>query len=172
MGESKLARWVRWLSLLVQRFVQLLALLSAITLLVITVVVFADVILRNVFDRPLRGTVAYVEFGLVCASFLAFPWVLSQGGHISVELVVERLWPSTRWYVELTSQLIVVATMGAMAWATAQAALTSFDRRERFAGLVDLPVWPARVAIAVALVGLVLAAAERATHHATHGRVP
>ncbi len=146
---------------------QLLALLSALTLLVITVVVSADVVMRNFLDSPLRGTVTYVEFGLVCASFLAFPWVLSQGGHIAVDLIVARLGRTMRWYVELVSHLIVVATMGVMAWATAQAALASFHRRERFAGLVDLPLWPARVTIAVAVVGVVLAAAERAMQHAT-----
>lgn len=53
--------------------------------------VFADVVLRNLSIASLPWTVELTEYTMYAGTFLAAPWVLRTGGHVRVELLVEAV---------------------------------------------------------------------------------
>ena len=57
-------------------------------LMVLTV---ANIVLRDIFNKPIRGTPELSEFIMVIVIFLALAWCAITRQHVRVELVVTRL---------------------------------------------------------------------------------
>ena len=75
----------------------------------------ADVVLRAVLNRPIRGTLEIVELLLACSFFLALPATFLRDEHIVVD-VVDGLAP--RWVPPLRrlAGMLGVLLMAVMAW--------------------------------------------------------
>jgi TRAP-type C4-dicarboxylate transport system permease small subunit len=74
-----------------------------------------DVVLRAVFNRPLRGTFELIELLLACTFFLALPAVFLRDEHLLVD-VIDPIAP--RWVPRLrrSAELIAIPVLGVMAW--------------------------------------------------------
>lgn len=130
--------------------------LSAAVLLGIMLLGASDVLMRNVFGQPIRGTVAFVEIGLVALVYCALASVQRMDGHIAVDLVVSRLPGRARRYVERVADSVVLIGSVVLSWASTSAAIDATERGERFTGLVNIPSWPARILVAVGFTLLAL----------------
>ena len=88
------------------------AALAAMMLLTVT-----DVVLRAVFDRPIRGTLEIVELLLACTFFLALPASFLRGEHIVVD-IVDNMVVAQRWVplLKRLAGLLGVLLMAVMAW--------------------------------------------------------
>ena len=88
------------------------AALAAMMLLTVT-----DVVLRAVFDRPIRGTLEIVELLLACTFFLALPASFLRGEHIVVD-IVDNMAVARRWVplLKRLAGLLGVLLMAVMAW--------------------------------------------------------
>jgi TRAP-type C4-dicarboxylate transport system permease small subunit len=75
----------------------------------------ADVVLRAVSNRPIRGTFEIVELLLACTFFLALPAVFLRDEHLVVD-VIDPLAP--RWVPRLRriAELVAIPVLGLMAW--------------------------------------------------------
>ena len=75
----------------------------------------ADVVLRAVSNRPIRGTFEIVELLLACTFFLALPAVFLRDEHLVVD-VIDPLAP--RWVPRLKriAELVAIPVLGLMAW--------------------------------------------------------
>jgi len=75
----------------------------------------ADVVLRAVFNRPIRGAFEIIELLLACTFFLALPAVFLRDEHLLVD-VVDPLAP--RWVPRLKriAELIAIPVLAVMAW--------------------------------------------------------
>jgi TRAP-type C4-dicarboxylate transport system permease small subunit len=75
----------------------------------------ADVVLRAVFNRPIRGTLEIVELLLACTFFLALPASFLRDEHIVVDIVDG--W-APRWVPRLrrAAGMLAVVVMAVMAW--------------------------------------------------------
>lgn len=76
---------------LYDRFLALLALVAALMMAGLFVIVIYDVTLRTLHLRPPVWTLTVAEYGLFYLTVLASPWLLRQGGHVSVSTFVARL---------------------------------------------------------------------------------
>jgi len=81
----------------------------------------ADVVLRAVSNRPIRGTFEIIELLLACTFFLALPAVFLRDEHLVVD-VIDPLAP--RWVPRLRrlAELIAIPVLALMAWEGWQAA--------------------------------------------------
>lgn len=78
-------------------------------------VTVADVVLRAVSNKPIRGTLEIVELLLACSFFLALPATFLRDEHIVVDVVdgmAPRWVPLLRWIAGVFGVLV----MAAMAW--------------------------------------------------------
>ena len=96
-------------------FSRLCGWLAGISLAAMMLVTVADVVLRAVFNKPIRGTFEIVELLLACTFFLALPAAFLRDEHIVVD-VIDGAAP--RWVplLKRLSLALAVVLLAAMAW--------------------------------------------------------
>jgi TRAP-type C4-dicarboxylate transport system permease small subunit len=83
---------------------------------VMVVVVFVNVVARYVFDRSFVSSEEIARYTFVWASFLGAVFVLSEDGHIGVDLVVKKLPPALRKIVLVFANLCMLVLAGVCTW--------------------------------------------------------
>ncbi len=83
---------------------------------VLTLLISADVVGRNLGLGNLAWATEVSEYLLYAAAFLGAPWLLRLGGHIRMDLVCTTLPPRARTVLELLCDLLGLAVCGVMFW--------------------------------------------------------
>jgi TRAP-type C4-dicarboxylate transport system permease small subunit len=78
-------------------------------------VTVADVLLRAMANRPIRGTFEIVELLLACGFFLALPAVFLRDEHILVD-IIDGVVPRAVPLLKRISAALGVLVLGVMAW--------------------------------------------------------
>lgn len=115
-----------------------------------------DIIGTKFLNRPLPGTFEATEALMVVAVFLALAHTQARGQHIAVDLVVSRLGPAARRGLDLLAKLLTLGVFVLIAWRGWVLALTSFSIREYASGIVQFPVYPSKLALALGATLMVL----------------
>lgn len=123
----------------------------------IAVLVPLNVLLRNAFDTTLYGLLDAVEYGLLAATFLAAPWVLSKNAHVSVDLVVAALPPAATRIVTAISYTIGALVSAVFLWFAVEALLPSIARGTMIRTAFTIPEW---WVLSIAPVGMALIVVE------------
>jgi TRAP-type C4-dicarboxylate transport system permease small subunit len=92
-----------------------LATIAAALVLGMIVGVTADVVVRNVFGRTIRGMDELSEYALYLICLLPAPWIAWQRQHIRIDLVLHFMSGRTLARVESTLDLLSVSTCGLFA---------------------------------------------------------
>ncbi len=142
----------------VERFLALLSGLAVFSLMVLAVVSVSG---RNALNQPLPGYVDWIEQAMPLIAFMGISYVMREGGHIRMDIVVGALRGRVLYLVELITTLCVLALMVLMVWGT----WAHFDRSFDFAAPmwsrdssmdIALPIWPAKLLAPVAFATLCL----------------
>jgi TRAP-type C4-dicarboxylate transport system permease small subunit len=75
----------------------------------------ADVLLRALGNRPIRGTLEIVELLLACSFFLALPAVILRDEHIVVD-VIDGMAPRAVPLLKRLAAALAVVILALMAW--------------------------------------------------------
>jgi tripartite ATP-independent transporter DctM subunit len=78
--------------------------------------VFADVVLRYVFDRPLPAGQVIVQVALVFVVFSGVAYVQLKGNHITVDVISSRLPPGAARVVNAIISPISIGVAGVLVW--------------------------------------------------------
>ena len=141
-----------------ERFMALLAGLSVFGLMVLAVV---SVTGRNGFNQPLPGYVDWIQQLMPLIAFMGISFVMREGGHIRMDIVVGKLRGRVLYIVELITTLCVLFLMVMLVWGS----WAHFDRSFDFAAPmwsrdssmdIALPIWPAKLLAPVAFFVLCL----------------
>lgn len=112
------------------RFLAWLALLGCAILMAMMLVIVADVALRNLavpgMPQGLAWSNEISELMLYLLTMCVAPWLLRQGQHIRVDIVLQAVPPELAWYMEWVGDVIGLVCCVVIAWFGAQAAWTSF----------------------------------------------
>jgi TRAP-type C4-dicarboxylate transport system permease small subunit len=103
--------------------------LAAAFLAAMMLITVADVVLRAVFNRPIRGTLEIVELLLACTFFLALPAAFLRDENIVVDVVdgfAPRRVPLLKRIAEVIA-VVVLAVMGWQSWISARDAVVFGD---------------------------------------------
>ena len=130
--------------------------LGAVILTSMMVLVFTDVFLRYVFNKPLSGSVEIVEIMMALTIALGMAYTGIKKGHIAVELVVSHFSPRVQAAFDVFHHLIATAMFLFMGWKTAQQALVT-SRRHVTTTVLEIPIYPFVwvLSICAGLLGLV-----------------
>lgn len=140
---------------------EVLALASVTLIVVVLVMTVADVVRREISGKSVPGVVEWSEVAMVMIVFLGLGYAERQRAHVSMTLFVRMLPPRTAAIINSLGLFLVLLIVTWMVYVTADRALTSFEAKEFRFGLVRVPVWPARVALAVGLLAYLLELALR-----------
>ena len=72
--------------------------LAGVAMVILSLIIFSvclEIIMRYFLNRPLVWVVELTEYGLLYVSFLGAAWLLRQGGHVQVDILVDIL--NERW---------------------------------------------------------------------------
>ena len=112
------------------RVLAALALLGCVILFALMMVIVTDVLLRNValpgLPRGLAWSNEVSEGMLYLLTLCVAPWLLRQGQHIRVDIVLRAIPPRVAWALEWLGDAIGLATCVVMAGFAAQAAWSSY----------------------------------------------
>jgi TRAP-type C4-dicarboxylate transport system permease small subunit len=93
-----------------------LAVIAGAVMCALTVLVCVDVGVRNFRLFAMPWSLEVAEYSLLVVTFLGAPWVLVTGGHISIDIVVDRLAPDARRRMRFVSYalgaLVCVVLLG------------------------------------------------------------
>jgi TRAP-type transport system small permease protein len=108
-----------------------LALAGCFILFAMMLVIVADVALRNIavpgLPRGLAWSNEVSELMLYLVTMFVAPWLLRQGQHIRVDIVLQALPKKVAWALEWVGDTIGLACCLFIAWYGAQAAWSSYQ---------------------------------------------
>ena len=112
------------------RILARLALLGCAILMAMMLIIVADVALRNLpipgMPRGLAWSNEISELMLYLITMCVAPWLLRQGQHIRVDIVLQAIPPRLAWRLEWVGDVIGFACCLVIAWFGAQAAWSSY----------------------------------------------
>lgn len=114
---------------------------GGIILFLMIVVTFVDVFARYVFSAPLPGRTEATEIGMVILVYFAVAYTYLQGGHVSIDMVVNYLPKTGKKIAIAVSSLLAIGVLLLVSWQSIEYAL-----RVRATGLVapvlGIPIFP------------------------------
>jgi TRAP-type C4-dicarboxylate transport system permease small subunit len=133
------------LSDLYGRFLAGLALAGCAVLLLTMLVICADVLLRNVRIVPGMLGVPWAnevtEYALYLITMLTAPWLLRQGMHIRIDVLLRAIPRRIAWLCEWASDLIALFCCVTIAFYGVKAALSSHAIGGTVVKVLSVPEW-------------------------------
>lgn len=140
----------------VRRLGELGSWLAGASLLLMMLIGAIDIIGTKAFDRPLPGALETTEALMVLGVFLALAQTQARRQHIAVDLVTRRLGAGPRHVLDLFAQILTLGVFVLLAWQGWVLGLTSLEIREYASGIVQFPLYPSKLALAVGATLMVL----------------
>jgi TRAP-type C4-dicarboxylate transport system permease small subunit len=127
------------------RVLDALALIACALILGMTLMICADVFLRNVRIVPglvgLEWANEISEAMLFLVTLLTAPWLLRRGQHIRVDIVLRAVPPQLGWIFEWLVDLLGLTCCAAIAWYSARAAWASYQAGSVSIKTLVTPEW-------------------------------
>ena len=127
------------------RLLAALALGGCAVMFAMMLVIVADVALRNLALPGLRGWIDWSnevsELMLYLTTVLVAPWLLRQGQHIRVDILLTALPPRMAWYLEWVADTLGLACCLFMAWYGAKATWASWSSGALSIKTLVTPEW-------------------------------
>jgi TRAP-type C4-dicarboxylate transport system permease small subunit len=142
------------------RLLEVFAALACALILGMTLMICADVFLRNVRVIPgvagLEWSNEISEAMLFLVTLLTAPWLLRRGQHIRVDIVLRAVPPRVGWLFEWTVDVLGLACCAIIAWYSGRAALASFHAGSMSIKTLVTPEWWLLSALPVAFACLTI----------------
>jgi TRAP-type C4-dicarboxylate transport system permease small subunit len=101
---------------LFDRTVDCAAFVSGIVLGLVTLLVCCDIVMRYFFNKPIQGALESSEYGLLFLTLLAAAWLVRKNKHVRMELLIHRLNPATRAYINGITSILCALICGIVAY--------------------------------------------------------
>ena len=101
---------------LINRISSGLAGISGIAILIITLIVTADVVMRYLLNRPLLFAGETCEFLLALIIFAGFAYTFQKGGHIRIDLITRRLPSRLRYRMRMATFGTAIIYLIVLTW--------------------------------------------------------
>lgn len=134
--------------------------LSAVLLAAIAVLTFLQIVGRMLGFLISTGA-EFAGFCMAGSIFLALAWTLRSGGHIRVNLFVQRLPEGARRVGEIWCLGIAVLSVGLFAWSSVRMTWDSYRFGDVSVGMVPVPLWIPQTAMAAGAILLGVAFIEQ-----------
>ncbi|MEM1129980.1 MAG: TRAP transporter small permease [Pseudomonadota bacterium] len=137
------------------RLERFLALLSGLAVFMLMVLAVISVGGRNFLNSPLPGYVDWIEQAMPLIAFMGISYVMREGAHIRMDIVVGQLRGRALYALEFVTTLAVLFLMLLLVWGS----WAHFERSFDFAAPmwsrdssmdIALPLWPAKLIAPVA----------------------
>jgi TRAP-type C4-dicarboxylate transport system permease small subunit len=144
----------------------ILSAVARMSLLLIMLIVFADVVMRYAFHAPLSWPYTVIgNYLMVSVFFLMLSNTLHANHHIAID-VFQNMFPlRMRETLQATGFLASALIMGLIAWQSYLRWWTAFRADERLAANIPWPTWIAYAILTIGVAVFVLRIVHRALQH-------
>ncbi len=125
-----------------------LNLVAASAILVVMVLVTTQIVSRKL-GQAIPGIYESAELLMVAIVFLGLAYTQSQHGHVRMELLVIRLSPRWRNTLEVFTLLLSLGLFVIITYKSWGNAYQSWQMKDVTMGLIDWPVWPAKILVPI-----------------------
>lgn len=134
---------MRGLDAVLQTTENALGWIGKIALFAMMLLVSADAGGRYFFNSPVSGVYEITEFYLMMAVvFLGLAMTQTAGGHVRVELLVERLPTGVQRLLEILFLLVTLVVFALVAYGAARTSLQNIELNRWTTGVVAIPTGP------------------------------
>ncbi len=157
---------------LIDRLADVLARLSAVLYAAIGLMLGFEVTARYLFNAPTIWAEELSRLALTWATLLGAAWLVHDGGHVRVTMLLDSLSDRPRRVLEIFSLLFVAAIAALLAvhgWSIAEDSLV---RGRTTGSMLDIPIWTSQIAVPVGAVLLTVQCLLEAGRIARGGPLP
>lgn len=141
---------------MIERISRWAGLAGGIAVVVITLLVSFDVLMRYFLNEPQLFVDELAGFLQVAIIFLGLAYTFLSGGHVRVDLLTAHVQPRRRARLRVVTLALGVALLLVVAWTTAEAVFTAIDFG-RVSAVMLYPLWLPMALIPLGLLLLALA---------------
>ena len=105
------------------------------------VVIFVDVVLRNLGYQSSAHFFTFTEYALLAVPCLGAPWLVREKGHIYVEILLMALSPRWRAIFTWCIGVLCIVVCAVLAWYGGAVTLNDFLQNEKDVRSLDMPRW-------------------------------
>lgn len=156
----------------VRRVSDVLGWIAMVFMAILMFGVTADVAARAIDGQSVPGLFEMSELSMVMVVFLGLGWTLRDDAHIRVTMLTDRLAPRPRRLAGGLAWLCAALVFLLLAWPSTQEAAYSFSIREFRWGVVQIPIWWTKIALAAGLWFAAVQAVVKAVLVATDRDLP
>lgn len=125
--------------------------IAGVALFLMMAIMTAHVIGRK-FGEPIPGAFEASEQLIIIVFSFPLAAVGLRKGHIVFELVTNLFPPAFRTRLEVVIHILLILLFGLLTWKALEKGWQSFLVREYRQAVIDFPIWPFRIALAIGLV--------------------
>jgi len=122
-----------------------LALAGCAVLLLMMLVICVDVLLRNVPLVPGMRGISWAnevtEYALYVITMFTAPWLLRQGQHIRIDVLLRAIPARLAWYCEWAADLIALACCSIIAWYGFTVVIQRHATGDTIVKVLSFPEW-------------------------------
>ena len=123
------------------RIITGLAVTGGVSLVVITVAIIIDVVLRNTGFRPSQSTSALVEYVMLYSTMAAAPWLVRKNAHVAITSFVLSLPRTIRVTVGRVVLMLCVFVLALLSWRSAAVGLEMLAAGSVDMRSINIPSW-------------------------------
>lgn len=128
---------------------------AGLTILAAMLLAVAQILGRKFFNQPVPGFIDWIEQGMVVFAFAGIAYCQRLGGHVRMELVINRFSGATRWGIEAFGVLLTLLLTVVLIYGSWSHFLRAYNLGDSSIDIA-LPIWPAKLIVPVALAILAL----------------
>jgi len=138
---------------------------AGVIIIFIMLVMSAHVLMRYFLLMPIKWAVEITEYTMVWITFLGAAWVLKDGGHIRIDIILNRLEPRQQAVLNTVTSFIMAAIC---LFLTVYGSIVTYDSLVRGAArtyLYATPLWILLICIPIGSFFLFIQATKTARGH-------
>ena len=123
--------------------------LSAAFIVIVWLLMTAEVVSRNFFNRPILGVSEISVYFYVSAAYLGFSYTQKHRGHIAVDMLYDKLGEKAKRINNCVVYMISDVLFTMFGWCAWKTFIASYKIKEIFLGGRKMPVYVLKFAIAL-----------------------
>jgi len=132
-----------------------LTLVGGIVIFLLVLLTTFNVLGRWIFNAPISGYIDWMEQAMAFFAFLGLAYTQREGGHIRMDMLVSRLRGRLLWVSEFMTTLLMFAMSLILIYGSYLHFLRAYEIGDSSVD-INLPTWPAKLVVPVALSVLAL----------------
>ena len=117
------------------------AVLAEVSIIMLLLLVFNEVIARYVLNKPTLYSVELSEYLLIFVAFIAAGWVLQEDKHVRMNTFINLMPKKVKGVLDIITSFFVLLFCIILVWQGAKSSIMAFKGGYHSSSLLNVPLW-------------------------------